>query len=210
MWAVRGGLAVAAGPDGVYNRPAMGNRLGTVVRDLLEAAVLAAVLFLVLQFAVQNTIVEGSSMAPNFVDQQWLLVNKLAYRFGEPRRGDVIVFYAPEMPDKEFIKRIIGLPGERIEVRGGTVVINGQPLREPWAPVTDSMPFGPFTVPDHQYFVMGDNRPQSNDSRTWSETGAALEQERIVGKAWLSLWPRETWGIVHADAPGPAVQSVER
>jgi signal peptidase I len=188
----------------------MGNRLGTAIRDLLEAAVLAALLFLVLQFAVQNTIVEGSSMEPNFIDQQWLLVSKLSYRLQEPQRGDVIVFFAPEMPDKEFIKRIIGLPGERVEIRNGTVWIHGQALDEPWAPVMDATPFGPFTVPEGQYFVLGDNRPQSNDSRSWSGTGAGLARDRIVGKAWLSLWPRVTWGLVPADGPGPAVQSAGR
>jgi signal peptidase I len=179
-------------------------RAGALLRDILEAVVLAAVLFFVLQFVFQNTIVEGQSMEPNFVDRQWLLVNKLAYRFGAPARGDVIVFDAPEGEDKEFIKRVIGLPGESVTMRDGVVAINSRPIAEPWLPRRDGTHFGPFIVPPNQYFVLGDNRPNSNDSRTWGHVGAALAADRIVGKAWLSIWPRQVWGVVHADGPGPA------
>lgn len=179
-------------------------RVGALLRDILEAVVLAAVLFFVLQFVFQNTIVEGRSMEPNFVDRQWLLVNKLAYRFGDPTRGDVIVFMAPEGPEKEFIKRVVGLPGESITIRDGMVAIDGRPLDEPWLPRRDHSRFGPYVVPPDHYFVLGDNRPDSNDSRSWNRKGGALDGEKIIGKAWLSVWPREVWGIVHADAPGPA------
>jgi signal peptidase I len=179
-------------------------RVGALLRDILEAVVLAAVLFFVLQFVFQNTIVEGRSMEPNFVDRQWLLVNKLAYRFGDPARGDVIVFMAPEGPEKEFIKRVVGLPGESVTIRDGVVAIDGRPLDEPWLPRRDHSRFGPLVVPPDHYFVLGDNRPDSNDSRTWNGGGAALAGDTIIGKAWLSVWPREVWGVVHADAPGPA------
>lgn len=143
-------------------------------------------------------------MEPNFVDRQWLLVNKLAYRFGKPRRGDVIVFDAPEGPEKEFIKRVIGLPGETVTIRGGGVSIDGRPIAEPWLPRRDRAGFGPFTVPSDHYFVLGDNRPNSNDSRTWGQHGAALRRDKIIGKAWLSVWPRQAWGVVDAGGPGPA------
>lgn len=179
-------------------------RVGAVIRDIVEAAVLAVMLFLVLQFAFQNTIVEGSSMEPNFVDREWLLVSKLSYRLSEPRRGDVIVFWAPDQESKEFIKRIVGLPGETVTVRKGTVLIDDRPLDEPWAPILDGTSFGPYRVPDGQYFVLGDNRPKSNDSRTWNGSGGALEGDRIIGKAWLSVWPPETWGLVAGRSPGPA------
>ncbi len=185
-------------------------RAGALLRDILEAVVLAAVLFFVLQFAFQNTIVEGQSMEPNFTDRQWLLVNKLAYRFGEPARGDVIVFDAPEETNKEFIKRVVGLPGESVTLRDGVVAINGRPLVEPWLPRKDRTNFGPFVVPPDQYFVLGDNRPNSNDSRSWGQRGAALTADKIVGKAWLSIWPRELWGIVQADSPGPAATLRQR
>ena len=178
-------------------------QIRAMLRDVLEAVVLAVVLFLVLQFAFQNTIVEGSSMEPNLVDQEWLLVNKLAYRVGEPERGDVIVFHSPEQPEKDFIKRVVGLPGETVEIRRGRLYIDGEPLEEPWRPALDRANFAPYRVPAGQYFVLGDNRPSSNDSRIWKATGAALERDRIIGKAWISVWPRETWGRVPTDRPGP-------
>lgn len=178
------------------------------MRDLIEAAVLAVVLFVVLQFAFQNTIVEGSSMEPNFVDREWLLVSKLSYRLADPIRGDVIVFWAPDQERKEFIKRVIGLPGEIVSVRQGVVYIDDVRLDEPWQPVADDTSFGPYVVPAGQYFVMGDNRPKSNDSRTWNGAGGALESERIIGKAWLSVWPTEAWGMVDSQGPGPAAPAV--
>jgi len=179
-------------------------RAGAVLRDILEAAVLAAVLFVVLQFALQNTIVEGASMEPNFIDREWLLVNKLAYRWSDPARGDVIVFDSPETEDKEFIKRVIGLPGETVAIRRGAVHIDGRPIDEPWRPIRDAGSYGPFTVPDGSYFVLGDNRPNSNDSRTFNGVGGALPRAAIVGKAWLVVWPFAAWGFVQADGPSPA------
>lgn len=181
-----------------------GPRAGALLRDLVEALVLAAVLFLVLQFALQNTIVEGSSMEPNFVDREWLLVNKLAYRLGEPKRGDVIVFHAPEAEGKEFIKRVIALPGETVRIRNGAVYVDDRPLEEEWAPIKDTSAFGPFTVPEGQLFVLGDNRPTSNDSRTWNGAGGGLDQAQVIGKAWLVVWPREAWGFVRSDSPRQA------
>jgi signal peptidase I len=115
----------------------------------------------------------------------------------------VIVFHAPGLQAEDFIKRIIGMPGETVEVRDGQVLINGQSLDEPYQPQADPYPFGPFTVPADAYFVMGDNRPNSNDSRTWVPGGEALERSRIVGPVWLSVWPPETWGTARTDGPGP-------
>jgi len=176
-------------------------RLGAIVRDALEAVVLAVVLFGVLQIGIQNTVVEGSSMEPNFVDGERLLVNRLAYRWSAPKRGDVIVFHAPEQEGKDFIKRVIGLPGDTVAIEDGSVRLNGDVLAEPWLPARDHGAFAPFTVPSDRYFVLGDNRANSNDSRSWNE---ALPRERIVGKVWLSVWPRHAWGLVKADGPAPA------
>lgn len=207
-----------AAPTGGFDEPlppprAPRHRMRTVVRDFVEALVLAAVLFFVLQLVMQNTVVKGVSMEPNYVSEQRVIVNKLAYRFGQPQRGDVIVFHAPGLQAEDFIKRIVGLPGETVEVRTGQVLINGQALDEPYQPQADPYPFGPFTVPADSYFVMGDNRPNSNDSRTWAPGGEALERSRIVGPVWLSVWPPETWGTARADQPGPvhsATAAVER
>ena len=185
-----------------------GVKLGSILRDVLEAVALAAVLFLVLQFVIQNTVVDGPSMEPNFHDRQWVLVNKLAYRWSEPQRGDVIVFEAPDASGKEFIKRVIALPGETVSLREGQVRIDGVPLNEPWLPLADHSAFGPYTVPDGAVFVLGDNRPQSNDSRSWLGGSSALDSERIIGKAFVSIWPTEAWGIIKTDSPGPARQSL--
>lgn len=174
-------------------------RFGAILRDVLEAVVLATVLFFVLQLVVQNTIVDGPSMEPNFLDQQWLLVNKLAYRWQSLARGDVIVFDAPDGSRREFIKRVIALPGETVSVRDGRVRIDDEPLEEPWSPRRDASAFGPYVVPAGQVFVLGDNRANSNDSRSWG----SLDQSQIIGKAWLSIWPREAWGLVPSDGPGP-------
>ena len=179
----------------------MSRRLGILIRDLVEALVLAVLLYVGLQLVVQNSVVEGHSMEPNFADRELLLVNKLAYRWAPPSRGDVIVFYAPDAPGKEFIKRVIGLPGEVVEIRGGLVHLNGRVFSEPWEPITDRMPFGPYRVPEGQVFVLGDNRPNSNDSRTWGGDGGALSLSSVVGKVWLRLWPRDRWGVVHAASP---------
>jgi len=177
-------------------------RLGSIVRDLIEAVLLAAVLFFVLQFGLQSTVVEGFSMEPNFVDGEWVLVNKLAYRFGEPERGDVVVFHAPGERDKDYIKRVVGLPGEEVRVRDQVLLVDGVPIDEPWLPHADPTTFGPFIVPGGHVVVFGDNRPNSNDSRSWA--APELATERIVGRVWVSVWPPATWGAVRSDAPGPA------
>lgn len=176
--------------------------IGAIVKDVVEAILLAIVLFFVLRIGVQSTVVEGSSMFPNFVDGEWVLVNKLAYRWNEPIRGDVIVFSAPDEPGKDYIKRIVALSGETVQIRSGRILIDDVPLDEPWLPVLDERAFGPFRVPEGHVFVMGDNRPHSNDSRSWVEPELPLD--RVVGKVWISVWPIETWGLVESDRPAPA------
>ncbi len=184
-----------------------------VIRDFMEAVVLAAVLFVGLQLVVQNTVVKGVSMEPNYVSDQRVIVNKLAYRMGEPQRGDVVVFHAHGLEAEDFIKRIIGLPGETVEIHRGAVIVDGQPIPEPYGPMADDTSFGPFKVPADAYFVLGDNRPFSNDSRTWEPLGRAIERDRIVGPVWLSIWPPSAWGVAESQAPGPvhrqATSSVE-
>ncbi|MBK7779980.1 MAG: signal peptidase I [Ardenticatenia bacterium] len=182
----------------------LGQRIGTLVRDILEAAVLAVGLFLALQYSLQNTVVEGDSMEPNFVDRQWLLVSKLAYRNHPPERGDVIVFHAPDQPGQDFIKRVVGLPGETVRLQQGRVSIDGRLLPEPWSPRFDSEDFGPYTVPPDSVFVLGDNRRVSNDSRRWEGIGAALANRQIVGEAWLTVWPPELWGSANPVAASAA------
>lgn len=179
-------------------------RTRALIRDFVESLVLAGLLFVGLQLVVQNTVVKGISMMPNYVTDQRVLVNKLAYRLGEPQRGDVIVFHAPNVPAEDFIKRIVGVPGDTVEGRDGRVYVNGQLWPEPYRPVVDATAFGPYTVGPEEYFVLGDNRPSSNDSRTWAPNGQGLARERIVGPVAVSIWPPAAWGLARADRPGPA------
>src|SRR3989449_8279535 len=147
-------------------------------RDLLIAIGLALVIIV---FLYQPVKVEGTSMAPLLSDQERIFINKFVYRFEPIERGDVVVFWYPLDRSKSFIKRVIGLPGEYIEVRQGRVLVNGKRLMEPYVPpqFADSGSYGPITVPADEYFVMGDHRVSSNDSRMFGP----VENKYIYGKA---------------------------
>ena len=131
-------------------------------------------------------------MEPSFSDEQYLLVNKLTYRFHSPKRGEVIVFHNPRLPSQLYIKRIIGLPGEQVEIREGKVYIDGKELEEnsdfPEIPYSDNCS---VTVPPDHYFVLGDNRNHSSDSRSFGP----IPRDDIVGKVWLCYWPPSEWGL---------------
>ncbi len=167
------------------------------LRELVETIVLSVVIFLLIRQGIQNYRIESISMEPNFHEGQFVLVNKLAYKLGQPERGDVIVFHNPERPEEDFIKRVIGLPGDTIEFRDNQVFVNGLQLTEPYinAP-TLGEGSGPIVVePDH-LFVMGDNRPNSRDSRRFGR----LPMDLVVGKAWVRVWPFSQWTVVsHPD-----------
>lgn len=169
------------------------NLLG-IVRELVETALLAAIIWLAVNFATARYVVEGSSMEPNLHSGQFLIVSRLSYEFGEPQRGDVIVFDYPNNPSDDYVKRIIGLPGDSVRIENGVVYVNDVVLDEPY--LTHSIPQfyeGQWQrVPDEQYFVLGDNRRASSDSRNWG----MLSEDLIIGKAWLSYWPVNEWGIV--------------
>jgi signal peptidase I len=167
--------------------------ISPVLREILETVFLAGVIWLVINFTTARYVVEGSSMEPNLITGQFLIVNRLAYRLGEPERGDIIVFDFPGNPSDDYVKRIIGLPGDKIQIDQGHVYVNGEQLEEPYI-VDNSLTSrrGTWIVPEDNYFVMGDNRPSSSDSRTWG----TLNADFIVGKAWLSYWPPQEWGTV--------------
>ena len=180
-----------------------------LIRELIETVILALIIFLALQFSVQNFRVEGSSMRPTIVEGQYLLVNKLVYfnlnprdvrsvlafsssakaervyPFHAPERQDVIIFHFPRDPSRDFVKRVIGLPGDTIEIDDGEVFINGTKLDEPYITKRDSGDMKLLTVGEDEYFVMGDNRRASNDSRDWGN----VPTSNIVGRAWVSYWP---------------------
>ena len=161
------------------------------VRDILLSLSLATV---VIVFLCQPVKVEGTSMVPELVDKQRVFVNKLLYRIDEIQRGDVIVFKLPEDPSRSYIKRVVGLPGETVAIDRGTVLVDGQPLDEPWLlpQYRDRSTKPPVTVPVSQYYVLGDHRNTSNDSRTWG----TVDDSFITGKAVFAYWPPERFGFV--------------
>jgi signal peptidase I len=190
--------------------------MSSVVREFLEAILLALLVFLVIQTSIQNFRVEGSSMHPTLEGGQYLLVNKLVYfRIDQerlsriipfwkvagstenfavhpPQRGEVIVFAFPRDPTRDFVKRVIGVPGDRVEIREGTVFVNGEALDEPYITDHDSSDMREMTLQDKQYFVLGDNRRGSNDSRNWGP----VPEENILGKVWIIYWPLSNWDLL--------------
>jgi signal peptidase I len=175
------------------------------LREVVETILLAAIIWLAVNTATARFVVEGPSMEPNFHTGEFVLVSRMTYWkvFGEPQRGDVVVLHPPNKPNEEFIKRVVGLPGDTIEVREGQVYVNGALLEEPYIAITTSNT-GVWTIGEDQYFVMGDNRRNSEDSRTWGQN--QLQREMIVGKAWLIYWPPRDWQIVPHQTYAPSSQ----
>jgi len=169
----------------------------TFFRDILITLIIAAIIFFGLQATVQKFVVDGPSMKPEFHDGQQILVNKAVYKFfHEPERGDVIVFHSPGNRQGDYIKRIIGLPGESVEIAEGIVYIHKEdgtvvPLDEPYITNPARGTFKGIKLPENEYFVLGDNRNNSNDSRQ----GWTLPRQNIIGKAWLAIWPPGEWGL---------------
>jgi len=162
------------------------------LREILGTILLAVVVFLLLQASVQSFIVVGASMEPGLHNEQRLLVSKVTYFFHEPEWGDVIVFHPPNSQRGDYIKRIIALPGDTVEVKMGVVYVNGSPIDEPYIKDQPSYSLHPQTIPENSYFVLGDNRNNSNDSHN----GWTVPRQNIIGKAWLSIWPPRQWGLV--------------
>jgi signal peptidase I len=175
-------------------------KLGSFFLDITEVVVFAIAIFLFVYLLVlQPHKIKGDSMRPNFQDGEFLLADKITYRFHEPKRGDVIVFQAPLSPDEEYIKRIIGLPGEKVTIKEGKVFIDGKVLNEPYIPKSFYTGGGMFAkegleliIPSNHYFVLGDNRPASSDSRAWG----FVSKKSITGRAWIIYWPPEKAGFV--------------
>ena len=161
-------------------------------RELIITAVLALVVFFALRFTIDTVIIIGISMEPSFHSGQRILISKVTYRMHEPERGDVIVFRPTNSEKGEFIKRIIAVPNDTVEVKDDAVYVNGTRLKEPYIKNTPSYHLNKQKVPADNYFVLGDNRNQSNDSHT----GWVVPRQNIVGKAWLSIWPPPEWGLV--------------
>jgi len=174
-------------------------RIIALMGELVEILLISGVLFLGVNVITARVRVESISMQPTLHEGQFIVVNKLAYRWSEPDRGEIIVFHFPLNPEKRYIKRIIGLPGDRIEVREDHVVyINGIATDEPYLAAAPRYQ-GSWVVGLDQVFVLGDNRNNSNDSHSWG----MLDQDAIVGKAVLIYWPIQEFGLApHHDLLG--------
>jgi signal peptidase I len=164
-----------------------------LAREIVETLALTILIFLAIHFTVQNYQISGPSMQNTLHSGQFVLVNKIAYLFHAPERGDVIVFHEPDQPDRDLIKRVIGLPGDTIKLDGTTVWINGTQLNEPYITQRNNPSAGTMTVPASNYFVMGDNRPVSEDSRYFG----FVPKDYIVGKAILVYWPLSQWQMLN-------------
>ncbi len=159
--------------------------------DLLETIVLSVVLFLGINALTARVLVEGFSMRPTLDDGQYVLVNKMAYRSELPGYGDIVVFHFPVNPDKDFIKRVVGLPGDEVNIINGEVTVNGNLLDEPYIAASPQY-VGTWIVPQGQLFVLGDNRNNSSDSHSWG----AVPMDNIIGKAVLVYWPPPDWDLI--------------
>ena len=204
----------------------------STARDIVETLVLTAVIFLLVRAVVQNFKVEGKSMEPTLHNGQYLVINKAAYwhldpdllnyvtpaqaatdtprrqdkatyLFGEPQRGDIIVFRFPRDPSRDFIKRVIAVPGDTVEIRQGRVYVNGTFVDEAYINEVGNYTSGPQKIQPGEYFVLGDNRNNSSDSHVWG----TVPRDNIIGRAWLSYWPLDELGIVAKKEPSGAAAS---
>jgi signal peptidase I len=169
--------------------------------DILETLILAVVLYFGINAVSARVRVDGFSMDPSLANGEYILVNKLAYRLGEPARGDIVVFSFPLDPEQDLIKRVIGLPGETVSIQDGQVSVNGIPLDEPYI-AASPLYNGTWVVTDGQLFVLGDNRNESKDSHEWG----LLPMENIIGKAVLIYWPPPKWEMIDHVEPASAAQ----
>ena len=189
------------------------------IRELIETALLSLAVFLALHLSVQNFRVEGTSMVPTLAEGQYIIANKIVYSrvttdsfarflpfvqpsgegeflytFHPPEYGDVIIFNYPSDRSRDLVKRVIGLPGDVIEIQSGQVIRNGEALDEPYVENPDRRSVGPVEVPENSYYVLGDNRRASSDSRDWG----FLSDEHVIGRAWISYWPTDRIGLLRA------------
>ncbi len=166
----------------------------SLVWETLETLAIALVLTLVIRhFVVETFVVRGSSMEPTLHDGQRLLVTKFAYWFSQPQRGDIVIFRSPVSGKDDLVKRVIATPGDRVEIVAGRVYVNGRELEEPYVSRRDPRNLPPLTVPEGKYFVLGDNRPNSEDSRFFG----LIPRSALKGKAVVIWWPPATFALLN-------------
>lgn len=159
--------------------------------EVFETLLIAGILFLAINLATARIRVDGSSMEPSLHDGELVVVNRLAYLWTTPARGDIVVFYFPLDPERRFIKRLIGLPGDTIEIHDGQVLVNGQLLHEPYIAASPQYS-GTWIVGPTEFFVLGDNRNNSSDSQNWG----MVPMDELIGKAIMVYWPVAQVGLI--------------
>lgn len=165
------------------------------LREIAETVVLIAVIFTLVNLACARFVVDGPSMQPNFHTGQFIIVSRVNYLLGNPHRGEVVVFHYPNNPTQDYIKRVVGLPGDTVEIRDTLVYVNGDLLNEPYINEPcqpSSCRNNSWTLGEDEYFMMGDNRNNSRDSRVFGP----ITKNRIIGEAIIRYWPPQDWGIV--------------
>lgn len=169
-----------------------------IFREIGITVLIAVAIFALLRLNVQGYTVQHSCMLPNIAEGDWVMLNKASYFFSDPQRGDVVVFDPPSNSPFPYIKRIIALPGETVEVTNNKVFINGIPLEEEYLNESPRYTMPAKTIPPDEYFVLGDNRNNANDSHN----GWTASRDNMIGKAWFIYWPPHRWGSVnHYDYP---------
>ena len=175
-------------------------RAFTAIFDFLQSIVVVmAIMVMIYLFVMSPQEIKGASMEPSFENGEYILTNKILYKLTDPERGDVVIFKAPKNPDIDYIKRIIGLPGDTVALRGNKIYVNNAPLDESYLAAGIVIFGGSFlqenrevVVPPGKYFVMGDNRPHSSDSREFG----VIAKEDFIGKAILRYWPFSRFGLI--------------
>ena len=165
----------------------LAKKFGILVFEVVKVVLISlAIILPVRMFLIQPFYVEGASMEPNFYDKEYLIIDEISYRFSEPERGGVIVFRNPSNTSQYYIKRVIALPGETVEIRSGVVFVNDLEIDElAYIEYPSQDDFGPLTLAEDEYFVLGDNRRVSHDSRKFN----GLKEKYIIGKVWFRGWP---------------------
>jgi len=210
-------ISAGAAVPTVQTRPGVGESIFAFLREVLETIIFALLVFLIVQGVSRNYKVQSISMQPTLYEGQYLVVNRLVYAdnaavsllertvgatsigkrvlssiFHPPRRGEVIVFVPVNNAKPDLIKRVIGIEGDKVEVRQGKLYINDHPIDEPYIRAAPAQSYGPVIVGKGQLFVMGDNRGNSSDSRVFG----MLPLSHVVGRAWLRYWPPKDWGFI--------------
>jgi signal peptidase I len=175
------------------------SRVVRFIIDVAETLILSILLFVGINAISARIRVDGHSMEPTLQSGEFVIVNKLAYKFGTPESGDVIVFHYPRDPNQEYIKRIIGLPGDEVKISNGTVYLNEQPIQEPYIAAPPNYQ-SDWDVPTNSLFVLGDNRNNSSDSHNWGP----VPMEYVIGKALVVYWPPEKWGLIQLPSSAKA------